>query len=198
MNLTSTEVRQISERVAPLFDKVLERYDFEKYPADQYERFKREFSDPCRLPPIEDALRWKWGHWGKANFPQAHKRLIAEISDSWPDFIAGERLRDSRSTFDWWSRRLGRSTTYITVAFVTHLTHHSESLPIIDQHNFRAMNDLAAKVRGEHKGKKKPSTWADIQSLRSFLLALSSHLEGRTLGELDRFLMMYGRYFAAR
>ncbi|MBU6206012.1 MAG: hypothetical protein KJS45_11570 [Bacteroidetes bacterium] len=29
---------------------------------------------------------------------------------------------------------------YITIAFITHLVHHSKGIPIIDQRNFRAMN----------------------------------------------------------
>jgi len=198
MNLTTVEADRIGARVRPLFEELLALYDFGKYPAEQYEQFKRDFSEEGRIPPIEGAFRWKWGHWGKGNYPDAHKLLISEVSRSWPDFAASEASGDSRSTFEWWSYRLGRRTTYITVAFLTHLVHHSKSLPIIDQHNFRAMNALVAEVRPGHRWKKKPSSWSDIHSLRAFLLAVLPNLEGRTLGEFDRFLMMYGRHRALR
>lgn len=198
MNLTTMEAESIATRVRPLLEEVLALYDFGKYPAEQYEKFKRAFSENGPTPPIEDALRWKWGHWGKENYPDAHKRLISEVSRNWPDFAASEASSASRNTFEWWSNRLGRRTTYITAAFLTHLVHHSKSLPIIDQHNFRAMNALVAEVRPRHQGKKKPSSWADIHDLREFLLSVLPNLEGRTLGEFDRFLMMYGRHRALR
>jgi hypothetical protein len=44
---------------------------------------------------------------------------------------------------------------YITVSFITHLIHHNE-IPIIDQHNFRAMNFLENKFNLENS-KKSPS-----------------------------------------
>lgn len=198
MDLTPTEAAWIGARVRPLVDEMLALYDFEKYPAEHYERFKREFSEANRIPPIEGALRWKWGHWVKRNFPDAHKNLIKEVSVSWADFLASGARRTSRGTFEWWENKLGRRTTYITVAFITHLIHHNESLPIIDQHNFRAMNALVASVHPEHKGKKKPSSWSDIHELRQFLRTVLPHLDGRSLGEFDRFLMMYGRHRATR
>lgn len=198
MHITPTEAQKISALVRPCFDELLVRYDFEKYPAEHYERFKREFSEIHGMPSIEDALRWKWGHWKKRSFPESHKALIKEVTNSWPEFVASAEARNSRSTFEWWSTRLSRRTTYITAAFLTHLVHHVQLCPIIDQHNFRAMNAFLAIVRTGHVGKKKPSTWSDIDNLRAFLLTLLPHLEGRTFDELDRFLMMYGRHRATR
>lgn len=141
---------------------------------------------------------WKWGHWGKSDFPSSHKRLIEEIQSLWPLFVESGSSDTSLRTFEWWRGSFDRRTTYITAAYITHLVHHGEPLPIIDQHNFRAMNSLVAESRLGHRSKKLPSNWGDIECLRSFMIKLKTAMPSRSFSELDRFLMMYGRNYAAR
>ena len=143
-------------------------------------------------------MEWKWGHWGKPNFPQKHKDLIAEIEGHWPNFAVSDNSQNPELTFQWWKQRLNRPTTYITVAYITHLVHHTMPLPIIDQHNFRAMNSLIGCQRPERKAKKKPSNYQDIITLRSFMTLLKNGMPNRSFSEIDRFLMMYGRNYCAR
>lgn len=199
MPITQTEANQIATRIQPIFNQVLNEYDFGKYPAADYQRFKITFSLLATPnPDIQDSLIWKWGHWRKPNFPQHHRDLIAEVQMLWPQFIVSGYGNTSARTFEWWSTQLANRTRYITVAFITHLVHNSEPLPIIDQHNFRAMNAFIGCLHPERKAKKKPSSWNDIVSLKSFMLLVCNSIPNCTFGELDRFLMMYGRNYAAR
>jgi hypothetical protein len=192
--ITQAEANQITIPIVSIFHQVLEDYDFRKYPAYYYAHFKTVFAalNPSNAD-IEAAMIWKWGHWGKVDFPGRHKELIRELQQLWPQFMASGSTNTPLRTFEWWKDRLNRQTTYITVAYITHLIHHAEPLPIIDQHNFRAMNALIRLVRPGGKPKKKPSNWADIQSLKSFMMVLVAAIPNLSFSDLDRFLMMYGR-----
>jgi hypothetical protein len=199
MAITRAEANQIAESIAPIFQQVLDEYDFKKYPAADYSRLKISFSAlTASHADIKDALVWKWGHWGKSNYPQHHRDLIAEVQDLWPSFVTSGFSNTSARTFEWWHSHIDRKTAYITVAFITHLVHHNEPLPIIDQHNFRAMNSLVGCLRRGNKPKRKPSNWNDIEILKSFMTQVTGALSGRHFSEVDRFLMMYGRNYVAR
>lgn len=199
MPISQNETNQIIERITPIFDQVLNEYDFGKYPAEAYTRFKDAFSSlTCTSNDISDAMIWKWGHWGKQNYPQDHRNLIAEVQGLWPQFLASGYTETSAQTFEWWRVHFNRQTTYITTAYITHLIHHDNPLPIIDQHNFRAMNSLLGCVRPPMRSKKKPSNWADIVTLSEFMTSIQAAIPHRSFSELDRFLMMYGRNYAAR
>lgn len=199
MSLTQQEKQQIADRINPIFVAVLDEYDFGKYPAAQYVRFKQAFSTlQSTAQDIAEALLWKWGHWAKLNYPQRHRDLINEVQDLWPQFMASNQHHQSKQTFDWWKTQLARNTTFISVAYITHLIHHAEPLPIIDQHNYRAMNALLRSVRPAHRGNKKPSQWGHIIELKDFMTDILPLLGGRGFDEFDRFLMMYGKKCVAR
>lgn len=199
MVLTEQETRQIVQLIQPIFQSVLGEYDFGKYPADRYSAFQKAFSE---LSPaadqINDALLWKWGHWGKMNFPQAQQNLIQEIQGNWQRFCSSGEQHDPEKTFQWWKKCLNRNTTYITQAYITHLIHHKKRLPIIDQHNFRAMNNLILAIRPGFSFKKKPSDWQDIQNLQNFMLSICAAFKDLSFSDLDKFLMMYGRRHVPR
>lgn len=198
MPITQEEANKIVAHVSPIFQQVVDEYDFSKYPAEELARFKALFStfNPTNND-IKDAMIWKWGHWGKPNFPKHHKKLIDEIQTLWPQFVVSGCTIKPEDTFCWWLNKLGRKTTYISVAYITHLVHHKE-LSIIDQHNYRAMNSLITWLRPNLMHKKKPSNWNDIISLNKFMSLIHAKLEGYTLSDIDRFLMMYGRNHAVR
>ncbi len=199
MSIDLTDANKIAAYIQPVFLQVLNEYDFGKYPASDYQRFKMSFSTlNNQNPDIKDALIWKWGHWGKPNFPQHHKMLIEEIENLWPEFVMSDNCTSSSQTFEWWRKKLVKQTRYITVAYITHLIHHTEPFPIIDQHNFRAMNALIGYIYPKRKAKKKPSNWNDIVLLKSFIEHLCDTNLTCTYDELDRFLMMYGRNHVVR
>lgn len=195
MPLTQQEAQQIADRITPVFAGVVAEYDFRKYPAAHYARFKQAFSTiQSTGQDIADALLWKWGHWGKLNYPQAHKDLIHEVQGLWPQFLASGQHLTSNQTFDWWRTQLA----FISAAYITHLIHHAEPLPIIDQHNYRAMNSFLRAVRANHTSNKKPSQWAHIVDLKGFMTTIQPLLNGPSFQELDRFMMMYGRNHVTR
>lgn len=199
MAINQLEAEQIANRIIPIFNQVIDVYDYRKYPAQELQQFKESFSS-LRIENyhIRDALIWKWGHWGKPNFPQHHRELITKVEQLWTSFIESGCGVSSNQTFAWWQEKLASRTRYITVAYITHLVHHREPLPIIDQHNFRAKNSLINHLRPGIRSKKKPSNWNDIAELKSFMTLVCNAMEGKTFSELDRFLMMYGRNYAAR
>ena len=199
MPITKDERDQVIEKILPIMDGVIAEYDFGKYPAIEYAKFKSAFSTLSESnTKIADAMKWKWGHWGKPDFPNAHKRLIIELEKLWAKFLESGCTTSSSLTFNWWCTNLDRKTTYITVAYITHLIHHSEPLPIIDQHNFRAMNALIGSLKPDRKSKKKPSNWNDIVTLKSFMESLQEKLPSKNFSDIDRFLMMYGRNHVVR
>lgn len=92
--------------------------------------------------------------------------------------------------------RGARTTPYITVTFLIHLLRPCES-PIVDQHTFRAMNDLLAGVRSGRSAKKTPSTFDDLETYAEFFGEVQTFWARRdaTIDRptLDRGLMVYGR-----
>lgn len=197
--ITQNEVNKIAKFILPIFQEVIGKYDFCKYPLADYQHFKLSFSSLSNQnEDIKNALIWKWGHWGKKNFPQHHKDLIVEVQKLWPHFIVSDSTNTSEQTFCWWQEKLVKRTRYITVAFITHLIHHDEPIPIIDQHNFRAMNNLVRSLRPSFTAKIKPSNWQDILNLKLFISLLSNSIPYCKNEEIDRFLMMYGRNCVAR
>lgn len=199
MGLTDYEAKQIADRIGPIFHLHLNSYDFGKYPPSDYARYKTTFAaKSIENPEIHGSLVWKWGHFGKDNFPFHQQELIAKVASLWPVYVGSRAEQTAETTFNWWRIELP-ATAYITAAYITHLIHHADPLPIIDQHNFRAMNDLMKAVRSDHEGKKLPRNWTDLANLKTFMLAVLKHLpKEHSFGELDRFLMMYGRSIKPR
>ncbi len=191
MNMNRTQIREISK----VFDCYLNQYDSKKYPLEIYKNAKRSFSSKkSSNDEIANALNWKYGNLGKSNFPKSHKSLIIEVEKSWK-YFADSKAKDSpRGTFEWWQQRLtnGKSGRFITIAFITHLVHHSKNIPIIDQHNFRAMNYFMNNSTLSPNAKKNPSNWEDIECLESFISEISKSLK-RKVDDIDKFLMMFGK-----
>src|SRR5690242_18225572 len=107
MEVTRAEASQIAERIAPIFRQVLREYDFGKYPAAEYTRLRAAFSSlTATLNDLQGALVWKWGHWGKSNYPQHHRNLIVEVYSLWPSYIASGASVSSSNTYQWWYGRI--------------------------------------------------------------------------------------------
>lgn len=194
--LTTAEICQIGSLTTADFECLVSLYSEAKYPPKEYQEFKRRFSCVAQQNTcIEAAMKWKWGHSGKSNYPLHHKKLIKQIEKEWPVFSQSKAKNSPQETFNYWKTALGPTTRYISIAFITHLI-HSYLVPIIDQHNFRAMNHFMKAVRSNYKSKKKPSTWEDIEALGCFLGALAQQLKQRK-DRVDRYLMMFGRHRAA-
>lgn len=198
--ITTAQAQTISDKILPKFNQVLAEYNYKKYPAQAYVEFQNILANPNQgniNQAISDALRWKWGHWGKTNFPTSHRNLINEICSHWPEFACSGTHQDAKKDFDWWRGKLGRGRAFISVAFLTHLMHGQSRAPIIDQHNFRSMNYWLNQLTADYKGKRAPSQWQDIQNLKAFMDALLQHIPYSS-DELDKYLMMHGRSVKVR
>ena len=177
------------------FDSYLIKYDSNKYPIDIYNNFQNAFS---KLNPtseqITSALNWKYGNTNKPNSPKSHKAIIKDIIDAWPKFKLSIERHTELNTFNWWKKTLanGSSKRFITIAFITHLVHKSKKVPIIDQHNYRAMNYLSNNFNFSSTAKKYPSNWEDIVKLKEFISELSK-IHNKKHNEIDKYLMMLGK-----
>lgn len=189
--MTKTQIREILK----VFDCYLNQYDSKKYPLEIYKNAKRSFSS--KKPDnteIANALNWKYGNLGKSNFPKSHELLIREVEKAWKYFADSKAKVSPISTFEWWKERLsnGKTGRFVTIAFITHLVHHSKGVPIIDQHNFRAMNYFTNNSTLNPSSKKSPSNWEDVENLKEFISEISKGLN-RKHDEIDKFLMMFGK-----
>lgn len=194
---TLAEARKIAALIRPILQKYVDKYDIKKYPPRHYMGFQRTFSALNPKPKrIRDSLLWKWGYVGKNNFPNKQKLLIEKVQGLWERFASSPASKNPRATFRWWAKNLPK-TAYISVAYITHLVHYRSSIPIIDQHNFRARNYLLSTLSG-HVGKKSPNSWEDIMALQRFVARVLKYLPGVNSQELDRFLMMYGKSIKVR
>ena len=178
------------------FAHYLQQYDLGKYPVEIYETVKNKFSTlNVEEESIRNALEWKWGHTGKSNYPVNHKKLIKEITKSWKKFIVSKHDKSSaKKNFDWWKNNIDnpQSTRFITIAFIIHLI-HNEDIPIIDQHNYRALNFFSNNLKSSEKFKKKPSKWEDIMMLKQFTNEILPVLSNKSPQDFDKFLMMFGK-----
>lgn len=195
--LAAEEARALAARILPDLERYASAYDVRKYPPEAYREVRGHFESPWTLTGVEirKALVWKYGHVGKARIPQHHEALILEIADRWPDVL--ERLPlTPKDVFFHLTEMIGGPKRFITVACLTHLM-FPNWVPIIDQHNFRAMNWLMSLVRPEWRSLKAPTMWEDIMWLNQFMTEVPNAWppghEAPSRLVFDRYLMMFGK-----
>ena len=77
------------------------------------------------------------------------------------------------------------------------------SVPIVDQHNFRAVNSLIRQVRPSWQSKTMPTRYRDLETVAMFMAAVlkgwrqSMPASAPSSHRLDKFLMMYGKALKA-
>lgn len=196
LRLTESESKKIVLEIAPVFHAHLKKFSAGKYPDEDYERFLTDFADPARVgePTIRSALLWKYGHWNKSNFPERHDALIRRIADLWPGLVATLPVTPS-AAFTYLHMNSG--VPYVSSAFLVHLLFPAE-MPIIDQHNFRAMNHFVKWSRPAWTYKKTPSNYGDLINLKAFMREIVGNWSSvahvlPSERDLDKFLMAFGK-----
>ena len=106
---------------------------------------------------------------GKPGFPAAHARLIAQIQNGWSEAVAALPA-STVGAFEELDARFGPKR-FITVAFLLHLL-RPLSVPIVDQHNFRAVNSLIRQVRPSWQSKTMPTRYSDLETVAMFMAAV--------------------------
>jgi hypothetical protein len=199
LGLTARESSAIVAKIRPIFVDTAARYDAKKYSPDVYKKVRTAFLAPTLVSAevLRNALRWKYGHRDKSRIPGAHKRLISEIQLKWSR-VAHDLPQSPDLAFAFLNARLGGPTRFITVAFLVHLI-FQERIPIIDQHNFRAVNALIRHVRPTWRVKENPSRYSDVLVVADFMASVIAAWRDEDLAtaprssELDRFLMVCGQ-----
>jgi hypothetical protein len=187
------------QAIRPRFAEFADRYDEKKRLACRLPACPTKVSGTDWVAPsiLREALLWKYGHLGKPAIPPAHELLISQLQHGWLTAIA-VIPRAPEDAFVALDREFGGKTRFITIAFLVHLLHPME-VPIIDQHNFRAVNALLAGARPGWRSKVRPSGYADIALVATFMKAVIRAWGRRAPAsvpsdrELDKFLMMYGK-----
>jgi hypothetical protein len=196
--LSSEEASRLAQGIRPQLGEYADRYDQKKYWPKVYASVRREFrqsAGPSR-EAIREALLWKWGHLGKPAFPAAHAALITQIQNGWTEAVAA-LPGPTAGAFEELNARFGPNR-FITVAFLLHLLRPA-IVPIVDQHNFRAVNSLIREVRPDWRPKAVPSKYRDLETVSMFMTAVlkawrqSMPISAPSSRRLDKFLMMYGK-----
>ena len=173
------EGAHIVETIYPHFQYFVRQYDTKKYPPACYEEALEEFKAPAEVSPdvLRNALLWKYGHLGKAAIPAHQHQLIEKIQKDWPELFKTDTKfpADPALVFKVLDQRFGpKKTRFITLAFLLHLL-FPRHVPIIDQHNFRAVNGLMSDIRADWpppKKTQKPSQYSDIECIADFTKSL--------------------------
>lgn len=201
--LSEGVLRLAARAMASDFGYYLARYDEAKYPPQILERLRLLFSRPDWFRPedVELALRWKFGHLGKEDYPSTQRALARKIAGLWPE----HRIRADESPQEVmvrWREFVG-STSFITICFLLHLVAPDE-WPILDQHNFRAVQRLLADRRRTLAAKARPSTADDLVLVRDFVAGVRhvwvrvNRRPAPSAAAVDRYLMMFGKALKAR
>ncbi len=184
------------------FDEIVGKYDTEKYAPDALEEFKLAFSGLATVQPdtLNRAIRWKYGKLSRGAVTASQAAVIETIQTRWGEF-SGSEPSIASTAFDFWDKHLN-STAFITKAFLVHLS-FPDDVPIIDQHNWRAMRHLVRRFGCSDLLPQHPRRFEHVLLLGQFmrlLLAFWHETLGPapSMGELDRYLMMFGKHVAPR
>lgn len=184
------------------FDEIGGKYDTSKYDPDSLEEFKLAFSDLSTVEPdtLDRAIRWKYGKLSRGRVTDSQAAVIKTIQTRWAEF-SGSAPSTPSAVFEFWDRHLN-STAFITKAFLVHLS-FPDTVPIIDQHNWRAMRHLAARFECSDLLPQHPRRFEHVLLLGRFMrlvLACWDETLGSppSMGALDRYLMMFGKHVAPR
>ena len=171
LTLRPIDARSIILAIEPELSRFAEQYDEGKYPPSELKRLREMFASPdsVGVADVRDALVWKYGHTGKGNYPGQQRALGVRIAEAWPE-NAIRSSEDPEDAFWRWRKLLG-PTSFITVCFLLHLVRPTE-LPILDQHNYRAVTHHLADAGLPLVAKAKPSRFDDLLLVRDFTNAV--------------------------
>jgi hypothetical protein len=183
--LNNSQKEMINRKIDFFFDEIILKYEENKYDEKEYDRLKCLFENAqdVKKVALRHALMWKYGKKTFETFKrnESHVGTVDLLWEKWPIFVK-RRLSAGQPQFDFLFSN-AKKTQYISVAFICHLLSPDE-VPIIDQHNFRALQYFLHDEKYPENVKMKPNSWDDIQSLKSFIDQFTCS-EKRNRRELD-------------
>ena len=193
---------EVVEAIRVFFEPISAKYDERKYDPVTLEQLKTRFAKPrnVRAADLENAVRWKYGKLRQRALPQAHQQMIAAVQEAWPSFVA-TNPGTAEEAFEFWDNALS-ATSFITKSFMAHLSFPA-LLPIIDQHNWRAVRYFAGRYGDQAPLSKVPRSLDHIMVVGWFMAGVrvqweADHPPAPTMQALDRYLMMFGKHVAPR
>lgn len=196
LELDEKQKNVISQKIGCFYQELVLKYETNKYTESVYDQLLGKFSDldDVEAVDINRALAWKYGK-SLANLSKNknHESTRYKINDAWKDFVA-KGFSTGEDIFHYWISVL--PTSFITAAFIAHLC-KPEEVPIVDQHNFRAVRYFLSLVNLPNNLKQTPNTWDEIYLLKNFIDIFVKKLSVSSR-ELDKYLMMFGKHVAPR
>jgi hypothetical protein len=196
--LTKTQENKISKKIDWFYGEIIDKYDESKYDEEEYARLKRVFSDPFDVDyyDLKHALMWKYGKSTEKSFNKnkSHLGTVRTLNNNWKAF-ASQKLRAGESQFNFLMSK-AKSTQYISIAFICHLLSPGK-VPIIDQHNYRALRYFLMDSGYKKTMKGSASNWEDIVLLKDFINRFTRG-KNRSKRDFDKYLMMFGKHVAPR
>ena len=194
--LSDEQKKLISEKIGYFFDEIVLKYESKKYDENEYTELVEKYKNIKLIGPLEidRALAWKYGK-TLVNLPKnrKHQFTLNRVKDRWEEFTE-KRITTGEDIFQYWFETL--PTSFITAAFLAHLCKPND-VPIVDQHNFRAVRYFLSEVKAESQLTKNPKTWAEIYLVKDFIDTFST-TRCVSIRELDKYLMMFGKHVAPR
>jgi hypothetical protein len=196
--LTSREAEIIAALISRDLEEYVALYETGKYSPYVYKDIRRAFSAPRSVgcADIKSAILWKYGHLGKPRYPKHHALIIKDVQKLWPRFLETTATAAPEAMAEFWRRELDRPRAFVTIAFLVHLL-HQRTLPIIDQHNYRAVNYYMTKVRPSWVSKRMPRQMTDLLLVAGFIKSVRSVWPSPrrpSARSLDKYLMMFGKH----
>jgi hypothetical protein len=194
--LNEQQTSVISNKIGYFFDELISKYEGKKYNEAVYIKLATDFEclNDIQDSHIDIALAWKYGK-SLENLPKnpKHQATLSKIKNNWGAFL-DRRHNNGIAIFQYWIEIL--PTSFITAAFIAHLC-KPEEVPIVDQHNFRAVRYFLSEVNSSENISKNPKTWDEIVLVKKFIDTFASE-NSVPARELDKYLMMFGKHVAPR
>lgn len=121
IGLTARESSAIVATIRPSFVDIAGRYDVKKYSPEVYENIRAAFRAPAQVSAeaLQDALLWKYGHFGKSRIPGAHQRLISHLQREWPHLVH-DLPQSPEVAFEFINERFGGVTRFVVAGARNH------------------------------------------------------------------------------
>lgn len=204
MDLSKKQKNRISKKIGYFYEEIKLKYESKKYDEDKYAELRELFQDIGAIDEdvicedlTDSALAWKYARTVddlRANGQYTEVRY--SLYDNWEEFKLKEwqERPSGKAIFNYWFEEVDYPISFITAAFIAHLCRPNQ-VPIVDQHNLRAVRYFLSDVNAENNLTQNPNTWEEIRTVKKFIRTFSAD-RNVSVRDLDKYLMMFGKHVA--